>query len=273
MLASSRRAVSLAAVSDVSADRRRAESFGDDAERYDRARPTYPASLIDRLTGGAPGRAVDVGCGTGRVARLLQAAGWRVVGVEADERMAAVARRSGVHVEVSHFETWPSPRTDIDLVCAGQAWHWVDPERGYRRAAELLRPGGRLAVFWNVDHYEPDITAAIEGAFARHAPGLLDGPVRLAARGPDRAAQVVEGLTRRHDLFAGPQLETFGHERTLSVEEWLEEAATHSPVALLPDEVRGALFAEVGDRLHALTGGAVPVHYETRMATALRTGP
>ena len=58
-----------------------AEGFGAGADRYDRARPTYPAGLIDRIIAASPGRDVlDVGCGTGICARLFQAAGWRVLG-------------------------------------------------------------------------------------------------------------------------------------------------------------------------------------------------
>lgn len=130
-------------------DRARAESFGVDAERYDRLRPTYPPELIGWLTGGAPGTAIDVGCGTAQVARLLLDAGWEVMGVEPDERMAAVARRNCVPVATARFEDWVPAVRDVDLVCSGQAWHWVDPAVGCARAAEVLRPGGRLAVFWN----------------------------------------------------------------------------------------------------------------------------
>src|SRR5579871_3495605 len=74
-----------------------AEGFGADADRYDRARPSYPADLIDRIVAASPGRDVlDVGCGTGIAARLLQAAGCRVLGVDPDPRMASVARQAGL---------------------------------------------------------------------------------------------------------------------------------------------------------------------------------
>jgi ubiquinone/menaquinone biosynthesis C-methylase UbiE len=87
-----------------------AESFGSDAERYDRVRPDYPAALIERILaaspGSSPGSAVlDVGCGTGIAARQFQAAGAHVLGVDVDERMAELARRAGLEVEVAAFET------------------------------------------------------------------------------------------------------------------------------------------------------------------------
>jgi ubiquinone/menaquinone biosynthesis C-methylase UbiE len=51
-----------------------AESFGTDAERYDRARPRYPDALVERIAAGSPGPDVlDVGCGTGIAARQFQA--------------------------------------------------------------------------------------------------------------------------------------------------------------------------------------------------------
>src|SRR5580698_10451627 len=69
--------------------RRVAESFGVDAGRYDRARPGYPAAMVERIVAESPGRdVVDAGCGTGISARLFQAAGCRVLGVDPDPRMA-----------------------------------------------------------------------------------------------------------------------------------------------------------------------------------------
>src|SRR5215207_5236536 len=85
---------------------RLANSFGADAARYDRTRPTYPDELVGKLVAASPGpRIVEVGCGTGVLSRQLQAAGCEVLGVEHDERMAEFARGTGVAVEVSKFET------------------------------------------------------------------------------------------------------------------------------------------------------------------------
>jgi len=84
-----------------------AESFGEDPGRYDRTRPPYPGALVKRIVAASPGPDVlDVGCGTGIAARQFQAAGCHVLGVEADARMAAFARRIGTEVEVATFEAW-----------------------------------------------------------------------------------------------------------------------------------------------------------------------
>ena len=90
-----------------------------------------------------------MGCGTGKVAAAIADRGFRVVGVEPDERMAAVARARGVEVDVVSFENWDSHGQMFDLVTCGHAWQWIDPVIGGPKAASLLRPGGVIALFWN----------------------------------------------------------------------------------------------------------------------------
>jgi SAM-dependent methyltransferase len=124
-------------------DRRRASSFGDDAEQYDRVRPSYPSALIDQLMTERPATVLDVGCGTGITSRLFEARGCDVLGLEPDARMASVARRQGTAVEGGTFEHWDAGSRRFDLLIAGQAWHWVDPHLGASKAAEVLHPGGR----------------------------------------------------------------------------------------------------------------------------------
>jgi SAM-dependent methyltransferase len=110
--------------------RDRAESFGAVAELYDRHRPSYPEELIAALAALRPASVLDVGCGTGKASRQLTASGLDVLGVEIDAGMAAVARRSGVEVEVASFELWDERGRTFDLIVSGQAWHWVDPAVG-----------------------------------------------------------------------------------------------------------------------------------------------
>src|SRR2546421_6640760 len=80
-VASARSVVMAASFSHViHRDRRRASSFGDDPARYDRARPSYPAELVDELMSSRPARVLDVGCGTGIASRLFAARGCEVKG-------------------------------------------------------------------------------------------------------------------------------------------------------------------------------------------------
>ena len=156
-----------------------AESFGVYAERYDRTRPRYPAALVERIVEASPGtRVLDVGCGTGIEARQLQAAGCSVLGIDPDRRMAEFAQRSGLEVEVSRFEEWDPAGRTFDLVVAGTAWHWVDPEAGAVKAGEVLRPHGRLAPFHSLFQLPRPVAESLGEAYRRVLP---DSPVDLPA--------------------------------------------------------------------------------------------
>src|SRR5918911_3184977 len=156
-----------------------AESFGRDAERYDRTRPRYPAAMVEQIVAAIPGTDVlDVGCGTGIAARQFQAAGCGVLGLEPDARMADFARRTGVEVDVATFEAWDPAGRSFDAVIAGQAWHWVDPVAGAAKAAQVLGPGGRLAPFWQVYQPPREVTEAFVTVYQRVVP---DSPFNLEA--------------------------------------------------------------------------------------------
>ncbi|MGA3255471.1 MAG: class I SAM-dependent methyltransferase [Mycobacterium sp.] len=153
-----------------------AESFGLNADRYDRARPRYPDALIQRVIAASPGvEFLDVGCGTGIGARQYKAAGCTVLGVDPDARMAEVARRTGVEVEIGNFEIWKPNGRSFDAVVAGQAWHWVDPVLGARKAAQVLRPHGLLAMYWHVFDPPGEVATAFDDVLQRVAP---DAPMQ-----------------------------------------------------------------------------------------------
>src|SRR5215831_19465006 len=139
-------------------------TFNSAASLYHQARPEYPAELFGelvRLAGLWPGdRLLEVGCATGKATIPLARRGFRITCVEIGAALAAAARRNlasfpGVAVVEGSFETWPPPAEGgFDVVFAATAWHWVDPAVKYRRAWEVLRPGGHLAV-WDATHVFP----------------------------------------------------------------------------------------------------------------------
>jgi SAM-dependent methyltransferase len=249
-------------------DRRRAGSFGDDAERYDRVRPLYPDTLIDFLLADGPGTVLDVGCGTGIAARLFMERGCDVLGLEPDPRMAAVARRRGVTVEEGTIEEWSPGDRRFDLVTAGQAWHWVDPQRGPQRAAAALRPGGRIGLFWNQAQHDPAVRPALDAAYARHAPVLGRQSVLMGRRDVSLYDSVAESL-RTTGEFDDVAVDVFGHDIDYSAEEWVELAGTHSDHHTLPPAQLSDLLAELRQQIDQ-AGGRVPVHYEATLVSGRR---
>jgi SAM-dependent methyltransferase len=244
-----------------------AESFGVDAQRYDRARPAYPDELVDRIMTAAPGaRVLDVGCGTGIAARQFQAAGAAVLGVEPDARMAAFARDSGVDVEVARFEEWPDGGRTFDAVVAGTAWHWVDPAAGPAKAAQVLRTGGLLAVFGHAFHLPPHIAEATAAAYERVAPGAPVGFRMPAADVYERMyAGFADGI-RTAGGFGEPEQWRFSWERTYTRQEWLDQLPTTGAMTQLPPDAVAEILDATGDA----TGEAFVLPYTTLAVAAVR---
>lgn len=249
-----------------------AESFGLDPARYDRARPRYPDALVAAVLDASPGPAVlDVGTGTGIVARQFRAAGARVLGVDVDARMAEFARRRGVAVEVAPFEAWDPAGRTFDAVAAGQTWHWIDPVAGAAKAADVLRPGGRMAAFWNADRPPTELAAAFGAAYRRIMPDALAARKWEAdPTDPYGAlrARAAEGFAATGS-FGDPEEWRFDWERSYTRDEWLDQVPTQGGHSRIPPEVLDVLLAELGAAIDA-QGGRFVVAYATTAVTAAR---
>lgn len=250
--------------------RERAQSFGQVADDYDRFRPGYPAALVDDLLAAAPADVLDVGCGTGRAAALLAARGTAVLGVEVDPAMAAVARRSGVPVEVAPFESWDPRGRRFDLLTCGQAWHWLDPAVAIGKAADLLRPTGRLALFWNYGTFDAPVRAALDEVYARVTPQLAQSVV--AGGGANQSESAHAALLAASGRFAGIRTRSYPWEQTYSAADWVALVQTHSDHLQLPAAVRAELVSELAAAI-AVLGGRLRVHYTTYAVFATAAEP
>jgi len=109
-----------------------------------------------RLAGKGVGRAVELCCGTGAVARALHAAGWDVTGVDISEGMVKEASKyvKAVVGDVAHL---PIPDQTVDLVVMRQAYFLLD--NGPAVLAEvrrILKPTGRFILSHLVPYGDAD---------------------------------------------------------------------------------------------------------------------
>jgi SAM-dependent methyltransferase len=172
-----------------------------------------------------------------------------------------------VRVEVATFERWDPAGRRFDLLISGQAWHWVDPHAGAAKAAAVLRPRGRIGVFWNFGRPDPPLRVAIAVRYRRHEPELEERPVPLR-HGNDPVGAAAAGLdaTRRFERAA---VRRWRWRRAYTTEQWLELLATHSDHLALPPRRRARLFEAVGAEIDRF-GGSAPVTYTTALVTARR---
>ena len=207
-------------------------SFGDAADRYDRARPSYPPAAVGWLVGSSPARVLELGAGTGKLTEQVVALGHEVVATDADDRMLRLlaARVPGAHTCSGTAECMPVASRSVDVVVAAQSFHWFDRARALPEIARVLRPGGVLAMVWNVRD---------EGIPWVRRLGRLIGsqeqetdPVRLLA-------------DDRH--FGWVEMETYRHWQDLDRAGLLDLVASRSNVAAMGPEERERTLREVGE--------------------------
>jgi ubiquinone/menaquinone biosynthesis C-methylase UbiE len=211
--------------------------FGLAADAYERGRPDYPASAIDWLVERLdlrPGRTVvDLAAGTGKLTRLLVPSGADVIAVEPIAEMRA--KIENAHVLEGTAEAIPLPEESTDAVTVAQAFHWFRAEEALAEIRRVLRPGGGLALVWNVRDERDPIHAA---ASAIMRP--------LEEKVPRRGKQ------NWSDVIDATETATFDHEQLVDEDAFVERFTSVSFVAAAPAEQR----AEVEEQLRALARGA-----------------
>jgi SAM-dependent methyltransferase len=221
--------------------------FDEGADGYD-ARPGYPAEtyriLADRCRLAAGSRVLEIGPGTGQATIGLLDAGAEVTAVEPG---AALARRLAertagrpVSIVNAGFEDAVLPEAAFDIVAAATSFHWVDPTIAISKVAGHLRPGGWIALWWNVffDAARPDLfSTALGNMLADVAPELhvdwrLDTvafPLDVDARSAEIEASASFGPVEHH-LVAWE-----GHHDAVGIRRLF---GTYSPWLALPPERR-----------------------------------
>ena len=174
----------------------RARAFDAWADDYDRYRPGYPDALFDliadRIELPTTPSVVDLGAGTGKVARAIAARGWRTTAVDPGEPMLAVLReraaQEGLQIEtrVATAERTGLPDAVFDAALAGEAYHWFDAPKALAEMGRIVRAGRGIALFWNmVDADRSDLVAGERKLVAEY--GIEGSDVRPS--GPQQATR------------------------------------------------------------------------------------
>ena len=218
----------------------RAASFARVADAYERARPGYPADAVLWLAGETPCDVVDLGAGTGKLTRSLAALGHHVVAVEPLGEMLDQLRSAvpGVTAVVGTAESMPLPDASTDVVACAQAFHWFDHDPALAEIARVLRPGGRLALVWNVrDERIPWVSELSDAMVGRTG---VDRVFRISASGRGAA-----GPIEQSGLFGEVERATFEHTHEVDREGLRALVLSRSYCAVLSEEERAPIFGRV----------------------------
>ena len=189
-------------------DEARARSFETAAAAYERYRPEYPDValrwVVDRLGLPPASRVLDLGAGTGKLARGLFRLGLDVVAVEPGSAMLAELRRAvpGVEARQGVAESIPLEDHSVDAVAVGQAFHWFERARVLPELRRVLRSGGGLALLWNWEDVGDPIGARLAEVLG-HEEGFHHDPLDPRYFEPVDEATIETSVSLTPDTLAG----------------------------------------------------------------------
>jgi SAM-dependent methyltransferase len=227
-----------------------ARGFDLQAEAYDRGRPDYPAEAIGFVVetlGIAPETSVvDLAAGTGKLTRALAPTGADLIAIEPVSGMREVLARSMPDIRVMDgaAESLPLPDAGVDAVVVAQAFHWFDGPRAVAELARVIKPGGRLAVVFNVRDDDDVLQAALERIWEPHRGDT-----------PTHRTGAWQGAFEPADRFAPLARHTFANEQRVDADQLVDRVVSVSFIATLPPAER----VEVEDQVRALLAGRIEV--------------
>ncbi|MGI8646426.1 MAG: class I SAM-dependent methyltransferase [Nocardioides sp.] len=207
-----------------------ARSFGPVAAAYDRGRPGYPAAAARWLVGRDAASVLEIGAGTGKLTAELVAQGHDVLATDPDEEMLDLlqARVPQVRTAVAAAEDLPAGDRSVDIVIAAQAFHWFDHDVALPEIARVLKPGGALALVWNLRDVRIPWVRRLGGLIGTQEQ-LSDPTDVLAASG----------------LYDPPASTTFANWQDINRDSLVDLVTSRSNISTLDEEQRTAKIAEV----------------------------
>jgi SAM-dependent methyltransferase len=232
-------------------------AFADVAGAYERGRPRYPDEAVRWLAGDEPRDVVDLGAGTGKLTRALVSLGHRVTAIEPLPEMLELlpATAPGAGAILGNAEVIPLPDEFADVVTSAQAFHWFDHAVALPEIARVLRPGGRLAVVWNVRDERVPWVARLSELIGSEGTSAMD----------------VDDPIDKSGLFGPVEKAEHQIEQALGRETLLDLVLSRSYCAKLPPAEREPILAAVGRLYDEVAGDdGVSLPYVTQCFRAER---
>ncbi len=246
------------------------QRFSTRVENYVKYRPTYPEAIVATLAEECdltPEAAIaDVGSGTGILSELWLRNGNPVYGIEPNREMRTAGERllasyPGFSSVAGTAEATTLPAASVDFVTAGQAFHWFDQAKARAEFSRILRPGGWMALIWNLRRDDTDFLRDYEGVLQTYGTDYSQVGHRNTAEPEQREAQM--------SAFFGPggfTLYTFPNQQLFDLA-GLTGRVFSSSYTPEPDHPN---YAPLQDALRTLfeqhqTNGQVAFEYETQV--------
>lgn len=230
-----------------------ARGFERGADDYEAARPGYPSEVVDLLvevlTLGPGRRVLDLAAGTGKLTRLLVTSGAEVVAVEPVAAMRATLVDLVPEAEVLDGTAEAIPLSDdsVDAAVASQAFHWFDAPAALAELHRVLRPGGGLALVWNVRDESVDWVRRFGALLVESAAGDPTSAEFKETGKPYEEGTDWVAVVAAAGGFTPMRRQVVRWEQAIDADLLVRRAASTSFVSALPDDARADALDRIGD--------------------------
>lgn len=260
-------------------DRSLKYSFADIAGEYHAIRPGYPDDLYQTLTAdcklSSTTEALEIGCGTGQATVKLAGLVGPLHCIDLGDDQIHIAREtlkenSNVSFEVLAFEDLDFSEERFDLVFCAQAFHWLDPQKRFKDTAQILRPGGHLALVWNVDRaVSHPLQQSIDDSYKMIAPLEPDYTERQRIFIKD--IEDTKKQMAQCGFFSNVSSRTYDNPITYDACSYIRLISTYAYLSTLENGARQRLFGAIAHAVEK-AGGEITVFHQTRLIAG-RKGP
>jgi len=250
--------------------------FQDIISDYEAARPGYPDELFCDIIEYANlppcAHLLEVGAGPGQATEYFVRNNYDITALEISERqvsflIAKFANQDNFRSVCAMFEEYPGEDGSYDLIFSATAFHWINPEIGYRKAFRLLKENGVIAVFWHLASIvEPktELLQSIRAVYRKHAPQLDDylTDAEAEALHQRRLSEIqTQGLFRSHVA------KLYHWDDVYTTQRYLRLMNSYSDFHSIDSSARNAIMRDVSTLIDQ-AGGTIVIPQEVRLYLA-----
>ena len=248
------------------------ERFSNRVADYVKYRPGYPSAMMHylqstfRLPQGA--QVADVGSGTGISTELFLKEGYTVYAVEPNTAMREKATELLGHYPLYRevagtAEHTGLPAQSVDVIVAGQAFHWFQPAQTRQEFARILKPNGIVVLVWNERLTASAFESEYDQLIIRHGNDYVQVDHRNISQ--ENIEAFFSPCPVRYQVFGNEQVFDFeGLSGRLLSSSYMPSATDEG----YPDMIRD--LRRLFDRYQA--DGHITIHYDTKVFTAELSG-
>lgn len=230
---------------------------------YEFARPTYPEEVYQQIMQfsgiGENANILEVGAGTGQATDLFVNSNRYFESIKinnfyldllevSDEQVAFLKNKyhkyPQITVKKDYFEEYKTDK-QYDLIYSATAFHWVKSDIGYPKAWEMLKPGGTLAVFWqmsSVTYYDEEIFRGLNAIKHKYLPNESLG---FDTQGINKVKEKRLDQIQSGGYFGMPEVYEFRWTDTYDADKYAALVNTYSSTQTLKADLKNAYLNEI----------------------------